>query len=148
MSVLLNMERVSSSSNITALRRLYDGIETNTRALKALGIAEDTYGSLLSSVLVQRLPQDLRLIAGREIEGDWTLPDLLKVINRELEARERTTPCTLLEEQVPSHNDGSSTKKTKQGKSSGATLTTNRAGSSTPTCCYCHQVIHLKSVPL
>lgn len=49
MSLLLNTERVVSARNITALRRLYDGIETNMRALNALGIFEDSYGSFLSS---------------------------------------------------------------------------------------------------
>ena len=116
MGLLLNMDKVSSASNITALRRLYDGIETNTRALKAHGIAEESYGSLLSSVLVQRLPQELRLIAGREIEGDWNLPDFLKVIGQELEARERTTTAQEDTLQV----EGSARRK--QGKASVATL--------------------------
>ena len=70
MSLLLNTERVSSVNNITALRRLSDNIEMNMRALKALGVKPESYGSLLSSVLVQRLPQELRLIAGRQIRGD------------------------------------------------------------------------------
>ena len=110
---------------------LYDGIETNTRALKALGIAEDSYGSLLSSVLVQRLPQELRLIAGREIEGDWNLPDILKVIGRELEARERTTTPQEDALQV----EGSARRK--QGKASVAMLATTNQDNSTLACCYC-----------
>ena len=53
------------------------------RALKGLGVKPELYGSLLSSVLVQRLPQELRLIAGRQIRGDWTLFDIMKVVNQE-----------------------------------------------------------------
>ena len=131
MGLLLNMDKVSSASNITALRRLYDGIETNTRALKALGIAEESYGSLPSSVLVQRLPQELRLITGREIEGDWNLPDILKVIGRELEARERTTTPQEDTLQV----EGSARKK--QGKASVAMLATTNQDNSTLVCCNC-----------
>ena len=44
----------------------------------------------MSSVLVLRLPLELQLIAGREVKGDWNLPDILKILSRELEARERT----------------------------------------------------------
>ena len=68
MTLLLNVERVSSTSNTVALRNLHDKVETNVRALKALGVADSMYGSLLSSVLVSRLPSELQLMAGREIK--------------------------------------------------------------------------------
>ena len=62
------------------------------RALKLLGVKPESYGSFLSSVLVQRLIQELRLIAGRQIRGDWTLSDIMKVVNQELESRKWTAP--------------------------------------------------------
>ena len=99
--------------------------------LKHLRIAEQSYGSLLSSVLVQRLPQELRLIAGREIEGDWNLPDILKVIGQELEARKRTT--TPQEDTL--HVEGSARRK--QGKASVATLAATNQDNSTLVCCNC-----------
>ena len=47
-------------------------------------------GSLLSSVLMSKIPQDLHLIVSREIKGrDWELDLLLKVLHQELGARER-----------------------------------------------------------
>ena len=131
MGLLLNMDKVSSASSVTALRRLYDGIETNTRALKALVIAEESYGRLLSSVLVQRLPQELRLIAGREIEGDWNLPYILKVIGRELEARERTT--TPHEDMLQVESSA----RRRRGKASVAMLAATNRDNSTLACCYC-----------
>ena len=139
MSLLLNTERVSSANNIAALRRLSDNIEANMRALRALGVKPESYGSLLSSVLVQRLPQELRLIAGRQIRGDWTLPDIMKVVNQELEARERTaTPL----ESGP-HLEGSVKKNLKTEKASVATLVSgqvsNNRDSSAPFCCYCQK---------
>ena len=61
------------------LRHLYDVIESNVRSLKSLGVRAESYGSLLSSVLMNKLPSELRLIASRKfrelgflspVEGD------------------------------------------------------------------------------
>ena len=89
MNLLLNIEGVASAGNIPALRQLYDSIETNMRALKSLGVVESSYGTLLSSVLVQRLPQELRLIVSRGVAEEWNLTSIMKVFGQELEARER-----------------------------------------------------------
>ena len=44
-------------------------------------------GGLLSPVLLSKLPSDARLIGSREKpEGDWTLDDLLKTLEREVGA--------------------------------------------------------------
>lgn len=91
MSILLGIDQVSSASNTVALRHLYDKLETNVRALKALGVSEDTYGTLLSLVLVSRLPLELQLMAGREMEGDWEFKKIMSIMGRELEVREKTS---------------------------------------------------------
>ena len=62
MDILLNVEPVTSSQNVKALRRLYDIVESHIRSLKSVGVASDTYGSLLSPVLLNKLPTELRLI--------------------------------------------------------------------------------------
>ena len=89
MDILLNVEPVTSSQNVKALRRLYDIVGSHIRTLKSLGVAFDTYDSLLSPVLLNKLPTELRLIVSREIpETDWNLDVLLRVMEREVEARE------------------------------------------------------------
>ena len=55
MDILINLNAVTAHNNIKALRQLYDSIETQVRGLKALGIESDSYGSLLSSVLMSKL---------------------------------------------------------------------------------------------
>ena len=53
-------------------------------------MSSESYGRLLSSVLMNKIPQDLPLIVSREIKGgDWELDLFLKVLHQELEARER-----------------------------------------------------------
>ena len=69
MDTLMGLEAVVSNNNTKALRHLYDMVESNIRSLRALGVAADSYGNLLSPILVNKLPNELRLIIGRKI-GD------------------------------------------------------------------------------
>ena len=59
MKTLLNISSVKSGLNIQALRQLHDLIESQVRSLKSLGVSSSSYGSLLSSVVMSKLPQDL-----------------------------------------------------------------------------------------
>ena len=72
MDALMNLEAMTSSNNLKALRRLYDQVELHTRNLKSLGVESSSYGSLLASVLLNKLPQDLQLFVSRKIgESEW-----------------------------------------------------------------------------
>ena len=65
-------------------------LESNVRSLKSLGVPRETYGGLLSSILMIKLPQEFRLVITREMgNDDWQLDQLLAIFKRELEARER-----------------------------------------------------------
>ena len=62
------------------------------RSLKSLGVSPDSYGTILSGVLMNKLPLDIKLIVSREMKGEvWDLDHLLSHLLSELEARERTT---------------------------------------------------------
>ena len=63
MEILLNTEAITSEQNVRGLRRLYDDVESHIRSLKSLGVASDSYGALLSPVLLNKLPPELRLIS-------------------------------------------------------------------------------------
>ena len=80
------MLNVSSQHDVRGLRQLYDVIESNVRSLKSLGVKAESYGSLLSSVLMTKLPSELRLIVSRKF-GDsdsWQFDELLKLIEEEV----------------------------------------------------------------
>lgn len=90
MEVLLSIDPVTSQYNIKGLQHLFDSVESQVRGLQVLGVAAESYGSLLASVLMNKLPQELRLIISREVKGDnWDLNELMQIIEREVEARER-----------------------------------------------------------
>ena len=91
MEILLKLEPVTSPTNLRALRTLYDKVESHVRGLKSLGVSAGSYGSLLSSVLMEKLPSELRLIISRAItEDQWDLETLLQIVEREIDARERS----------------------------------------------------------
>ena len=89
MNQLLNLEPVTSY-NINSLRGLCDQVESNVRSLKFLGVSSSSFGCLLSSIMISKLPQDLRLVVSRKIKDDkWNLEEVMEVIEHEIDARER-----------------------------------------------------------
>ena len=111
MDTLLAIEAVHSTQNLKGLRHLYDVVEAQVRGLKALGIPPQSYGALLSSVFLSKLPHDLRLQIARESSGseEMDFERLLEITEIDLEAREKAhlamPPKT---KPKPSHSTGHS----------------------------------------
>ena len=92
MDNFLNVSPVTNQDT-RKLRELYDTLEAHVRSLKSLGIPSNSYGSLLSSIIMNKLPQELRLIISREIKDqDWQLDNIVHALEDELKARERAVP--------------------------------------------------------
>ena len=92
MENLLGIDVITSQHNLKGLRHLYDTVESQVRGLRSLGVPAASYGSLLSSILMSKLPQELRLIVSREVQDEeWELERLMRIIEREVEARERAS---------------------------------------------------------
>ena len=128
---LLNMEPVQSC-NIKLLRHLLDQVESHVRSLKSLDVQPDSYSSVLTSVLLNKLPPDIRLIVSRQVSvSDWNLDSLMTALDEEIGARERaatlqvTSPHSIVKKTPPTAR---------------AMLTTN-------TCAYCGQGHTASSCP-
>ena len=53
----------------------------HVRGLQALDVPTETYGSLLVPVLMTKIPEDIRLLVGREIkDGEWNISEILKLL--------------------------------------------------------------------
>ena len=103
MEQLLNVDSVTSPYDVKGLRHLYDVIESNVLSLKSLGVKAESCGSLLLSVLMTKLPSELRLMASRKF-GDsdsWNFDELLKLIEAEVQARERSSARSSQSERRP-----------------------------------------------
>lgn len=136
MEVLLRLDGVLSDTNLKALRSLYDTTESQVRGLKSMGITSETYGSLLSSVVLSKIPREIRLIISRKIgDKDREFDEMMKVLLDELQARERAAASDL--EVVKSRE------RSAKYPSTAAALLAGGSGVS-PSCYYCQQS-HLAS---
>ena len=131
MDILVNVSSVISEDT-RKLRELYDALESHVRSLKSLGLPSGPYGSLLSSTVMNKLPQVLRLIISREIKDqEWQLDTVMRVLENELEARERA----VLHDELRL-SAGSQAFPNSQMRPTTSALFTKHSG---PTCTYCTQ---------
>lgn len=127
MEALLAVEMVESDKNLRGLRQLYDKVESHIRSLKALDVSSESYGTMLTSVLLKKLPPDVRLIIGRKVKGsEPKIGELLTMIEEELTARERTSSS-----ETPHYR--------KLDKDKGKATATALLANATRSCCYCQQ---------
>ena len=67
MDLLLELEPVFSMRDLKKLRHLYDQVEGHVRNLRSLGVSSESYGSLLSPIVMKRLPQELCIIVSKQV---------------------------------------------------------------------------------
>ena len=86
---LLNMPPVYSDRDIPCLRRLFDECESHFRGLKALGVEENTYSTIVVPAIMQKLPESFRLTITRGEEFlIRSMERMLQAFLKELELRE------------------------------------------------------------
>ena len=92
MKKFVQLLTVQNTNNIECLRLFHDQVETSVRNPKTFGVELNTYGSLLITLLTEKLPDDLRLQIARKFDKDkWELPEILNLLKKELEAKERSS---------------------------------------------------------
>ena len=100
MDALLEIDAVTSMRDLKRLRHLYDQAEGHIRSLNSLGVPSESYGNLLAPILMKRLPHELCVIISKDVGTEsWNLDKMMKIAEREIEARERAaanddTPTT------------------------------------------------------
>ena len=93
MEYMLNTDGVSSQHDVMGLRYLDDVIESNVHSPKSLDVKAESNGSFLASVLMSKLSPELQLVPSQRFEDihTWDFTSLLKVIEEEVQARERSS---------------------------------------------------------
>ena len=88
MNKILNISPVYSP-NVRSLRELYDNVESNVRAIENLGISYEQFGSLLISIILEKLPNMIKLKISKKLgSSNWNVQDFLACINEKILARE------------------------------------------------------------
>jgi len=71
------------------LRYLSNKLNVNIRGLEALGVKSTQYGSLLTPIIMAKLPPEIRVhIAQTTSKNVWDIESILSVIQNEIKARE------------------------------------------------------------
>ena len=91
MQKLEKLPTIKSSNDISGLRKTYDQTEVCVRNLKALNIDIAIYGAILVPFFNGKLPFEIRVILSRNFPNDiWQLDNMLKILKKEVEAKERS----------------------------------------------------------
>ena len=89
MNVLLSLEKVKSSFHVKELRSLYDKITVNIRGLLSYGIDSRQFSPMLVPVLMQKLPNDIKLELSKKLNRkEWSIDEITELLKMEIEARE------------------------------------------------------------
>ena len=77
MQALLKLQECPND-NVMNLRRIYDSINVKLCGLQSLGMPQESYGSLLVSVKMKRMPKEITVQVARKISEDiWPLKEIL-----------------------------------------------------------------------
>ena len=77
------------NEKVSQLRYIYDNINVHVHGLEALGMPQESYGSLLIPIIMQRMPSEITIQVARKVTEDiWPIKESLDIIKREIEARE------------------------------------------------------------
>ena len=123
---MLKMSKVVSAQDIDKVRAVHDQIEIHVRGLNSLGVGAETYGTMLIPIIMDKLPEEFRLVISRQIQSDtWGINDVLEAFRNELEAREK---CKFVGTRSVTSNV--------QAKSSPKTAATLHTSNKKPLLCY------------
>ena len=96
MQTLLQLPAPSNS--LHSLRHYYDKMEIYIRGLEFVGQYQETYGSLLVPVVLDKMPAEVRRHLSRERgDSNWPLNELRRAINREIQMMEAGSAVPQLE---------------------------------------------------
>ena len=83
MEALLNAP--APSHNLASLQSFHNTVQIHMRALSALDMPPESYGPLLTSVILSKLPSETRTNMARDhYDPKWTIDELLASISKEI----------------------------------------------------------------
>ena len=87
---LMNIAPVKYVHEVKKIREVYDNIEVHVRNLSSLNIDISQYGPVLVSLIMSKLPEEIRLFISRLMPNNeqWDVGVLLENLKREIDSRE------------------------------------------------------------
>ena len=133
MDSLIKLEKVSGSK-ASSLRNLYDKIESHLRSLLSLGVNSEYYGPMLIPIIVNKLPNEIRLELGRRLgTSNWKISEFMDILKCEITARES---CDYVNSLCRSDKEGASNFERRDRRITTQALMTNNRPLK---CCFCQK---------
>ena len=88
---LMALSKVTKENDLRGMRQLYDRTESAVRSLKGIGISTESYGTLLTPIIMSKIPPEMRLLVSRKLTDEWDLKGTLKILGEEISLREKCT---------------------------------------------------------
>ena len=131
---LLSLTPVTSEKDVQKLRTLFDIVEVNIRNLRSMNIETAHYGPVLISIVMSKIPNEIKLIVSRAMGNDdkWDIDRLLASLKSEIESREL---CFFMK--TVSTKDDSMKKQSSYTTSALLTETEQQVTSDKQNCVYC-----------
>ena len=131
-------------NTVDSIRIYYDKMETYVRGLESLGQTDDTYGSLLVPIILNKLPGEIRKNLAREHRStNWILRDLRRAIWDELSIMEAGISNKRLETPMitAAFLTGTNARETKPAHTE-TDKTAERPDRKTKACAFCKEYDH------
>ena len=133
MNALIKLPRINGA-HVKDLRELRDKVERNIRALNSVGISAEHFGSLLIPIVLEKLPNIVKLQISRTMGNDnWNIDQFMKSINEEISARENY--------EFLKSNESHETYEERRGTATSLTVTRNERRN-TRLCVFCDSTDH------
>ena len=87
MNALVKLPKVRND-DIHGLIKFYGDIESNIRSLPSLEVETSTHATLIATLILEKLPQEIKVIVARYVKETWELTKIFDIVNQELGARE------------------------------------------------------------
>ena len=107
MDKLMSIKPVTFARDLKRIREVFDLIEVHVRNLSSLEIETSQYGPVLVSIVMSKLPTEIKLIISRSMplnEG-WDVDVLLRNLKQEIESREMCSRMSSCNTDIPSSSE-------------------------------------------
>ena len=95
MNALLRLTAITSHHDVKEPRWLCDAIEANDKGLKVLDVELKSYGSVMVSILMNKMSSEVRLIVSGSLKSEkWDFNEVMQIMEQELRRCKRTLLCT------------------------------------------------------
>ncbi len=76
---LMDLPKVEKYDDLKCLRVIYDKTETAIRSLQSIKVTTESYGTVISPIILSKLPAEFCLTISRKLDEEWDFKKVLRI---------------------------------------------------------------------